>query len=168
MEKLSACPGCGVRLPVADSSGVAPDPRHNASGACWQLNLELTAYTLTLGDRDFLHQLAVDAYAAQHVGENSRPIGVAFALIGLYLTYERGYSGRQVQHMHMLLANRSKSWPRFTAIAHTYRMTALDVVKATPGERRNAALRAWGRAVWEAWRTEHDRVRGLFDRVMAD
>jgi hypothetical protein len=158
-----ACPGCGVRLPLSDAR---PDGRYNASAECWQLYLELTAYTLMRGYDEFIHQLAVDAYGAQHVAENPRPIGPAFALIGLYLTYERGYSGRQVQHMHMLLANRSKTWPRFAAPCHTYSMSVLDVIQVPAGEQRDAMLREWGRAVWDAWVGEHDRVQVLFERVM--
>src|SRR5262245_20110610 len=102
----SDCPGCGARLPVEEES---PDSRYNTSDACWQRYGELNAYTLTRGDREsaFIHQLQVDAYGAQHVAEDMRPIGTAFALIGPYLTCERGYNGRQVQHTHMLLARRS-------------------------------------------------------------
>lgn len=159
------CPGCGVRLPSSDAQ---PDARYNASGECWQLYLELYADTLTpLGKLTFVHhQLAVDAYAAQHVAENARSIGVAFALIGLYLTYERGYSGQQVQHMHMLLANRSKTWPRFAPPPTTYALTVLDVMHAPAGEQRDDMMRRWGRAVWDAWAPEHDRVKALFERVM--
>src|SRR5689334_6198107 len=122
----SNCPGCGARLPVAEDYPASP---YNASAACWRLYGELNAYTLTRGDHAsaFVHQLQVDAYAAQHVIADPRPIGLAFALIGLYLTCERGNSGRQVQHTHMLLARRSKNWPRFTPPAHVGNMTILDV-----------------------------------------
>lgn len=165
----SVCPGCGVRLPIiADAQ---PDARYNASAECWQLYGELTAYTLSRGDWDggtFIHQLAVDAYGAQHVRENSRPIGPAFALIGLYLTCERGYSGRQVQHMHTLLANRSKTWPRFTPPADRGAVTIADVLRAPEGEPRDAMLRRWGCAVWEAWAPEHERVKALLASVMGD
>ena len=44
---------------------------------------ELSAYTLTHGDPDFIHQHVVDAFAAQHAAAKSSAIGVAFALIGL-------------------------------------------------------------------------------------
>src|SRR5579871_5906625 len=98
------CPGCGVHLPLVEAE---PDPRYNASPECWQIHGELTAYTLTRGNIEFIHQHLVDAYGAQHLVANPRPIGPAFTLIGLYLFCERGYSGRQVQHMHMLLARRS-------------------------------------------------------------
>ena len=164
----SVCPGCGARLPV--NSDAPLDARFNASAECWQLYGELTAYTVARGDwadaGEFIHQLAVDAYGAQHVGENSRPIGPAFALIGLYLTCERGYTGRQAQHMHMLLARRSKTWPRFTPPQHAGALTAADVMRVPEGEARDAMLREWGRSVWEAWQPEHERVRVLFEHVM--
>lgn len=166
----SVCPGCGVRLPV--SMDAQPDARYNASAECLRLYGELSAYTLSRGDWDgdgvFIHQLAVDAYGAQHAGENSRPIGPAFALIGVYLTFERGYTGRQVQHMHMLLARRSKTWPRFTLPPHRGAVTVADVLRAPEGEERDAMLREWGRSVWEAWAPEHERVRALLASVMAD
>lgn len=159
------CPGCGVSLPLSEAP---PDGRANASAECWQLYGELTVYTLAQGYGEFIHQLMVDAYGAQHVGENARPIGAAFALIGLYLTCERGYSGRQVQHMHMLLARRSKTWPRFVPPPHVGALTILDVVRASAGEERNAMLRRWGHSAWDAWGQEHERVRALVARVMAD
>lgn len=161
----STCPGCGVRLPV---SGAYADERYNASAECWQLYGELTAYTVTRGYGDFIHQLAVDAYGAQHAREDSRPIGLAFALFGLYFAFEKGYSGRQVQHMHMLLARRSKSWPRFPPPGRVGGLTVWDVMQAAPGERRDTMLRHWGQSVWEAWGREHAHVQALVESVMAD
>ena len=160
-----ACPGCGVRLAVSDALA---DRRYNASAECWELYCELTAYTLARGYNEFIHQLAVDAYGAQHASSSGPTIGTAFALIGLSYTYERGYSGRQVQHMHILLARRTKSWPRFTAPAHAGPVTILDVMQTQPGEQRDAALRRWGQSVWDAWGTEHERVRALVENVLAD
>jgi hypothetical protein len=43
------------------------------------------AWTMSLRDSAFVHQYVVDAWAAQHAENGSKPIGVAFALIGLYL-----------------------------------------------------------------------------------
>ena len=74
-----SCPGCGVRLPA--TAAFAPD-HYNASAACYQLYGELSAYTLTHNDGTFLHQHAVDTYAAQHAGATMRPITISFALMG--------------------------------------------------------------------------------------
>jgi hypothetical protein len=161
------CPGCGVRLQISEAFA---DERYNASAECWQLYGELTVYTIARGyaDGDFIHQLAVDTYAAQHTAEHGRPIGTAFALIGLYLACEKSYSGRQVQHMHGLLARRSKTWPRFVPPPHVGDVTILDVMQAPPGEKRDAMLRRWGQSVWDAWGQEQARVKALVETIMAD
>lgn len=159
------CPGCGVYLPILE---VHSGERYNASAECRHLYGEVCAYTMTRGDSAFTHQLAVDAYGAQHAGESVRPITVAFALIGLYFACERGYSGRQVQHMHMLLAQRSKTWPQFAPPLRAGVVTVLDVVRARPGEERDTMLQRWGQSVWDAWDPEHERVTSLAASVMAD
>jgi hypothetical protein len=145
-----------------------PDARFNASAECLLFYGELTTYTLTQGDSTFMRQLAVDTYRAQHATVDGPPIGVAFALIGLYYVCEHGYTGRQVQHMHRLLAQRSKTWPRFVPPSHMGAVTVVDVVRARPGAERDDLLRQWCRAVWNAWRPEHERVKELIASVMAD
>lgn len=157
------CPGCGLSLPASESLA---DPRVNASPECWQLYGELTAYTVTRGDLAFTHQHLVDAYAAQHAGGPSKPIGVAFGLIGLYLACEKGYTGRQVQHMHMLLANRSKHWPTFTPPERTGGLTVQDVLRTRPGDERDAMLMRWAASVWDMWSAEHERIKALIASVL--
>ena len=158
-----SCPGCGLELPATNAS--APD-RYNASAACWQRYGELSAYTLTHDDGTFLHQHGVDTYAAQHVGETMRPIGAAFALIGLYLAVERGWTGRDVQQAHRQLAARSKDWPRFSPPPQPGAVTVADVMQMPPGTERDTGLRTWGAAVWDAWREEHERVATLVARFL--
>ena len=111
---------------------------------------ELAAYTLTLGDPAFIHQHVVDAFAAQHATEATKPITVAFALIGLYLHVERGFTGRQVQRAHMMLARRSRSWPAIPLPEHRGAMTAADVLAAPAGSERDRAIDAWCASVWSA------------------
>jgi hypothetical protein len=53
----------------------------------------LSDYTLTHGDRAFVHQHVVDAFA-QHAEDNTKAITLTFALVGLYLHVERAWSGR--------------------------------------------------------------------------
>jgi hypothetical protein len=54
---------------------------------------ELSYYTLAHDDPRFIHQHIVDAFAAQTANQDTNPIKVAFALIGLYLYLERDYTG---------------------------------------------------------------------------
>ncbi len=156
------CPGCGLRLPCADD-GVT-NPRVNASAECQRLCHELSLYTLSLGDPFFIHQVAVDAYAAQHAGPPSKPMTVAFALIGLYLLLERGYSGKAVQRAHMHLASRSKQWPSFDPPAHRGSVTVAEVLCKAPGSERDTAIMQWATSVWTAWEQAHPAVRTLIDQ----
>lgn len=117
---------------------------------------ELTAWTLSLRDREFIHQHVVDAWAAQHADASSRPIAVAFALVGLYLHLEKGYTGREVQRAHMQLGQPQgrgpgrKDWPEFQLPHARGRGTVRDVI-AAPESERAAAIDRWCRSVWEAW-----------------
>jgi hypothetical protein len=49
---------------------------------------QLSFYTLSLREPEFIHQHLVDAYAASHP-EREKNIRLAFALIGLYLFAEK-------------------------------------------------------------------------------
>jgi hypothetical protein len=122
---------------------------------------EMTYYTLAHGDPKFIHQHLVDAYGAQHVRESNSTIGAAFALAGLYLAVERGFTGRQVQKAHMRMARRSKQWPRFNPPKDVGPLTVGDVLAAEPGPRRDEKLMEWCTSVWSAWSPEHARVRQM-------
>jgi hypothetical protein len=123
---------------------------------------ELSAYTLMHRSAAFIHQHVVDAFAAQHASTDSKPIGVAFALIGLYLHLERGYTGRQVQLAHMRLARKRKHWPRFEPPAQRGQVTVAEVLQAPPGPERDQAIENWCASVWDAWDgASHEQVATL-------
>ena len=153
----SVCPGCGLELESAD---LRHDDRFNAC-ACRRLYDELSAFTLTVADTDFTHQLIVDTYCAQHVGPNVRTISIAFSLIGLYLVIERGYTGRQVQLAHMALAAKSKTWPHFNPPPQTSTMTVFDVVNGINVDNYLKRVHEWAGSVWKAWESSHSDVADL-------
>ena len=49
-------------------------------------------YAYTMGRAGFILQHVVDAHAAQSASEETKPIRVIFALVGLYLRVERQFS----------------------------------------------------------------------------
>lgn len=151
------CPGCGLILPSDDE---VLDPDYNASTACRDLMYELTYYTLALGDPFFLHQVAVDAYAGQHAGPTVKPISTAFALAGLYLVFERGFTGRQVQRVHMEMGRHKREWPRFQRLNTAATMTVRDVLRAHDSQKTDA-IREWARSVWGTWKGEESRIAAL-------
>jgi uncharacterized protein DUF5946 len=122
---------------------------------------ELAAYTLSHGDPAFVHQHVVDAHGAQHATADDKPIRLAFALIGLYLQLERGFTGRQVQRVHKLLGDRTHSWRTFPLPANRGAMTAADVMAVPDGPARDAAIEAWCRSVWSAYAASKPAVEAL-------
>src|SRR5215468_1872600 len=119
---------------------------------------ELSCYTLAHGDPSFIHQHIVDAYTAQRASETSKPISVAFALIGLYLAVEENRSGKEVQRIHMKLARKRRQWPRFALPQERGAVTASDVLAAPAGDRRDDMIRQWCASVWAAWAASHTQV----------
>jgi Family of unknown function (DUF5946) len=122
---------------------------------------ELCAYTLTHGDPAFIHQHVVDAFAAQQADETTKPITLTFALIGLYLRVERRRSGRQVQLVHMKLAQRKRQWPSWSLPDDRGAITPADVLVAPPGAERDKAVDAWCASVWRAFCGHREAIVAL-------
>jgi hypothetical protein len=122
---------------------------------------ELAFYTLAHSDPSFLHQHIVDAYAAQHADENTKPIVIVFALVGLYLHLEKNLTGRQVQRFHMKLAKIRRQWVKPEPPKERGAITVQHVLAAAEGPSRDALIDRWCASVWEAWNESHDDIANL-------
>ena len=123
----------------------------------------LCAYTLSLGDAAFTHQHVVDALIAQEADAATPTMQLTFALVGLYLRVERGYTGRRVQQAHAALARRRPVWPRLELPAARGSLRAGDVLATPVGPARDAAIDDWCAAVWAAYGACREAVVGLVD-----
>jgi hypothetical protein len=123
-------------------------------------------YTVAKQDPGFIHQHAVDAYAAQHAGGTTRNITIAFGLIGLYLALEKGYTGKQVQQAHMQIAEVRKDWPRLEPPSQPAAINLTDVLKAPDGEGKDTMIRRWMAAVWESWADRQEWIRKETEQVL--
>lgn len=119
---------------------------------------ELSFYTLAHPDPAFIHENAADAYRAQHVDQRTKPIAVIFAVIGLYLYLEKGFTGRQVQLAHMRMARRRKTWPNLPLPASQASITVADILASPPGPVRDARIRQWCQSVWEIWHESREQI----------
>lgn len=160
----TVCPGCGVVL--ADRHLDPPD-RFNTSGECWQLFSDLSCYTVSKQDAAFIHQHVVDAYEAQHAGGITRNSSVIFGLVGLYLALEKGFTGRQVQLVHMRIARVQKTWPRLEPPTRPATLTVADVLRVPDGPEKDALIRRWMAEVWESWGERQEQVREITDYLLA-
>jgi hypothetical protein len=113
---------------------------------------ELASYTLDLHDAAFIHQHIVDAYAVHAAMPTDKPIRIAQALVGLFLHVEHGFTGRQVQRVHHILATQRPAWPRFALPDDRGPITIHDVIAEPAGERRDRAIEAWVSSTWDACR----------------
>jgi len=119
---------------------------------------QLALYTLSKRDPEFIHQYIVDTFMAQNATDATKPIGLYFALIGLFLHLEKNYSGREVQLAHMKLGKLKKVWPRFKIPEFRGNITVFDVLKKSEGSERNRMINEWARDVWAAWQSVHKEI----------
>jgi hypothetical protein len=116
---------------------------------------------MILGGLEFIHQHVVDAWTAQHADEKTKPIGLTFALVGLYLHVEKGFSGRQVQQVHMKLGQCKRTWPSFPLAHERGSVTTSQVMAAQAGPKRDQAIDSWCASVWGAFSDSHRAVAEL-------
>jgi len=109
----------------------------------------------------FILQHVVDAFAVQTANDKSKPIGVVFGLVGLYLHVEKQFSGRQVQRVHMELGRRKREWPRVHVPEDRGSMTVADVLAASAGPERDLAINNWCRSVWTAFSPNRQTIISL-------
>ncbi|MBA0088197.1 MAG: hypothetical protein HRJ53_24695 [Acidobacteria bacterium Pan2503] len=118
-------------------------------------------YLYTMGRPGFILQHVVDAFAVQRVNDDSKPIGLVFGLVGLYLHVEKQFSGREVQRVHMELGRRKRGWPRVCVPEDRGSMTVADVLAASAGPERDAAIDNWCRSVWTAFGANRETIIAL-------
>ncbi|HEX8509367.1 MAG TPA: DUF5946 family protein [Propionibacteriaceae bacterium] len=112
-------------------------------------------YVLSSSAEPKLASVAVDTYAAQYPGPPAKRVTLWFALAGLHLALEEGWTGRQVQVAHQRLSRLDKVGPGLGHLVVQSGMTVGDVMAACPGDERDTALTSWARAVWHAWSPSH-------------
>jgi hypothetical protein len=112
---------------------------------------ELYVYTMGRGRERFVLQHVVDAFAAQTAEETTPPIGIIFALIGLYLHVERGFSGARVQQAHMALGRNKRQWPAIVLPKSRGALKPSDALAAPAGDERDLAIERWCQSVWAAY-----------------
>lgn len=127
---------------------------------------QLSFYSLAHGDPSFIHQLVVDTFAVQHAEESSKPISTVFALIGLYLHVEHGFTGKQVQRAHMRMARRRQVWHAPELPAARGELSVHDVLAAPAGPQRDALIERWCASTWAACQCCRPAIAELAEREL--
>jgi Family of unknown function (DUF5946) len=166
-DEMRACRGCAARFP---RTPWALDQDLRASPECWRAYGEAAMFAAghqTVTGQ--VLQLTVDTYGAQHAGEPTPVIRVAYGLAGLYLALERGRDGLAVRAAHQRMGKPQDWWPTFDAVPPGP-VTVADVL--TAGARADSptghvdAVRRWADAVWQAWAPRHADVAAFVERAL--
>ena len=123
-------------------------------------------YAYTMGRPRFILQHVVDANMAQCLEPDSdqfKPIGAIFALVGLFLHCEKGFTGAQVQKAHRILGQRKREWPRIRVPRERGRLTPADVLAAPAGPERDAAIDRWCESVWAEYQASREVIVRLLE-----
>jgi hypothetical protein len=122
---------------------------------------ELSCYSSSHGDPEFIHQYVVDAFALETADDETKNIRVAFALIGLYLHVERNFTGKEVQNAHIKLGKQRKTWPRFVLPLNRGDISIKNVMECPEGLKRDMAIEKWCLSLWNAYLSCHEAVKEL-------
>ena len=120
-------------------------------------------YAYTMGRGAFILQHVVDAHTAQKASTASKPMSVVFALAGLYLHLERGFTGAQVQQAHRVLGNLKREWPPVPLPDRRGAVTPEDVMAAPEGAERDAAIERWCHSVWNEFQGSRAAIISLLE-----
>jgi hypothetical protein len=165
-SETSACPGCGLVLPVNDG------PTHaylGASPACWALYGELLAREYGELRYPPSHRLTVDVYAVQHPGAPERRTiqSVAVHLIALCLVLERRVATVTVTDLMRRVLEREPGFRWLEPPRPNGTLTVRDVLGSRDLAEHAASVDRWARNVWEAWSPHHATVRAWIDAALS-
>ncbi len=108
--------------------------------------------------------MIVDSYGAQHAGGPAKKMGVVFAVTGLYLYLEKGYTGKDVRQAHADMAqHKGYNWPALLSPDPKYRMTISDVITATD---KDKAIHEWAVSTWAAWQKDRALIITICNEVL--
>ena len=138
---------------------------------CLRMNLddqynELAYYTLSHKGKDFIHQHIVDAFAIQTANEHTKPIKITYALIGIYLHIEKGYTGKQVQVAHVEMSKKSKVFPKIILPTNRGEISIADVLKITDAEERDKLIHGWCETIWKAFASQQELIKDITESLL--
>ena len=131
---------------------------------------QLSFYTLAHPDADyFIHQHIVDVYHVQTANSQTKEITFVFSLLGLYLFLEKGYTGKQVQLIHMKIAKKKpKTWPTLSIPEKKADLNITDVLEKKEGKERDDTIKDWCVAVWNIHSENQTSIREFTDPYLSD
>jgi hypothetical protein len=146
---------------MPESAKAVYDGYFNASPECWVIFEEVLAVSSSDAVYGPVHQLVIDAYAAQHAGGRHPDRSVVVHLAGLYAAIELQMLFMDVPPLLQRLATGVKSWPHLVPPRFPSPLTILEVALAEgPADHRTRA-ETWAGSVWASWVDHHEEIARL-------
>lgn len=111
-----------------------------------------------------VHQLTVDAYAAQHPGGTHPDKSIAVHLAGLHASLDLGWPQIRIPTLRQRLSETVKDWPHFAPQDKPGAVTVWDVALADSLEEHIARVRQWADVVWQCWHVHHREIAEFVER----
>lgn len=150
------CPGCGLEMPRSDR--VTYDGYFNCSPECWVLFEEVLAGVSADPAYHPVHQLVIDAYAAQHAGGKHPDRSVLVHLVGLYAAFELRMPFVEIPTLLKRLATQTANWPHLRQPVLPAPLTVLEMATADCAQDGVSLAATWANAVWNSWAEQHDVI----------
>jgi hypothetical protein len=147
------------------SEKVTYDGYFNCSPECWVIFEEVLAGSA--GNPDVyasVHQLTIDAYAAQHAGAKHPDRSVVVHLAGLYAAFELEMPFAEVPLMLQRGAARVKQWPHLRPPEFPSPLTIIEVALSETPPDHLTNVSSWAFSVWNSWVDHHADIKRLVDQ----
>lgn len=155
ISDTEACDGCYAVLPRVDG------PRHRyigASAACWDIYTKLLAGVPAVQQTSF-QPLVIDAYAAQHPGDDSPQAtqSAAIHLVTLEVILESGVGLEHAVAVRTEVVSMGREGDGFPKLdpPQAYELTVSDIAAETDPKRRGAVMDRYVETVWSVWNELH-------------
>ena len=108
-----------------------------------------------------LHRLTVDAYAAQHPGENGpqarNSVGIHLSRLALLL--DEGWAMERANDAMVSITAKKREYPWLSPPELDQVGTFLPVLGAVGSSAHETAVWKWASGVWHAWEPHHETVK---------
>jgi hypothetical protein len=163
------CPGCKASLEPVDG----PTHRYiGASPACWQIYTTLEAGGYAIVGRDKYGSLLVDAYAAQHPGDDSPQSrqSVAVHLVTLWAILRAGADvdkAIDIRVRAVSVGKRTGGFQWLRPAPESYPLTVASLASTEPIDAASIDLLVGG--VLGSWSIEHEQtIKGWYNLYRQD
>jgi hypothetical protein len=168
MTHHEQCLGCLAEFEVEAASEI-PHPYVGASSACWELFGHILAKEFSDPEYFKVHRITADAYAAQHIGDQTDRRARQSAtvhLIALYLNLGKKIPQGEVLAFIKKATTIKRDWPPQIQRQNPQWLTVQDIAKADSPNSHAQLVMAWGQSVLNAYGDCHDEIVRLYEGLM--